>query len=86
MIDEKKLKPFRPIGKRPIDWIEYVIRFVVGALLGAAIGWILSGSYPMQGTAIILSATMIAGFISMMFGDRVWQFLWELVKYCIHMN
>jgi len=85
MIDETKLKPFRPIGKRPIDWLKYSIRFVFGALFGALVGWILNSS-PQQGYETILFYTMISGFISMVFGDRVWQVLWELIEWCIHIR
>lgn len=81
MIDEKKLKPFRPIGKRPLDWIEYAIRFFFGVCFGALAGLIFNFQSASYGTIeLIVTSALIFGLIALVLGDHFWRFIGFIVK------
>lgn len=93
MIDEKKLKPFRPIGKRPVDWIDRIINFVFGALIGGAIGFYVSirsgipawlRPYGYSGAALL--SALILGFLALLLGKRFLKTIGSLFSYLFRLD
>jgi len=87
MIDEKKLKPFRPIGKRPVDWIDRIINFIFGALIGSAMGFYISirlgipawlQPYGYSGAALL--SGLIFGFLALLLGERFLKTIGSLFR------
>lgn len=74
-INEKKLKPFQPIGKRPIDWIDGIIYFISGALFGAFVGWYFHIRFSLSYDLLefVLVSALLFGLIVLIFGDSFWR-------------
>lgn len=63
-----------------IDWVRVVVHFLIGAVVGAAAGFLLwgpDGSVAMPVAACALSI----GVLGAVFGDRFWHWFLDFVRW-----
>jgi hypothetical protein len=62
----------------PADWAEFLVRFLFGALLGAAIGfsvWLRVFPFAAFGWIALPAGALLFGIIAARFGDAFWHSL-----------
>ncbi len=63
----------------PRDFLEIAVHFVVSALVGALLAWLLllAWSSAASGAWIILGAALVFGIAGAVLGDRFWETGWN---------
>ncbi len=63
----------------PRDFLEIAVHFVVSALVGALLAWVLllAWGFAASGAWIILGAALVFGIAGAVLGDRFWEAEWN---------
>jgi len=83
MVQDRVYLPNPLKERRQKEFIEYVFRFIIGALFGAFIGWLPAYRvYPIAYGSLdrILAYALLIGIVTMILEEHVWKIVGFLSK------
>lgn len=83
MVRENVYIPQQTEEKRPVEFIEYVFRFIIGGLFGALIGWLPAYRvYPIAYGSIvrIITFAVLGGIVIVVVEEYLWRIVDGLTR------